>query len=85
MLNDPKVLIIEADPENAKELSAILRFINYSPIVIQDCALWKQSIERDSRILAVMVGSCKPGNPLGELVSRLFRLRSTNAVRFSRL
>jgi len=45
MLNDPKVLIIEADPENAKELSAILRFINYSTIVVQDCTFWKQSIE----------------------------------------
>ena len=69
MLNDPKVLIIEADPENAKELSAILRFINYSPIVVEDCALWKQSIEDAARILAVMVGSCKSDNPLGELLN----------------
>jgi sigma-54 specific flagellar transcriptional regulator A len=69
MLNDPKVLIIEADPENAKELSALLKFINYSPLVVQDCEFWRQSAEGISRLLAIMVGSCKTDNTLGELLN----------------
>jgi sigma-54 specific flagellar transcriptional regulator A len=69
MPNDPKVLIIEADPENGKELSAILKFINYSPVVVQDCSRWKEAVEGISRILAVMVGSCKADNTLGELLN----------------
>jgi sigma-54 specific flagellar transcriptional regulator A len=71
MLNDSKVLIIEADPENAKELSAILRFINYSPIVVQDCVNWKQAIEEVTPILAVMVGSCNADSTLGELLNSI--------------
>ena len=71
MLNDPKVLIIEADPENAKELSAILKFINYSPIVVQDCSHWKRAIEGVPRLLAVMVGSCKADNTLEGLLNEI--------------
>ncbi len=73
MPNDPKVLIIEADPENATELCAILKFINYSPIVVQDCLHWKQSVEGVSEILAVMVGSCEAENSLGELLNNIHK------------
>jgi len=71
MLNDPKVLIIEADPENAKELCAILKFINYSPIVVHDCLLWEQSVQDAPDILAVMVGSCHADNRLGMLLNEI--------------
>ena len=71
MLNDPKVLIIEADPENAKELCAILKFINYSPIVVHDCLLWKRSVQDVTDILAVMVGSCRVDNRLGQLLNEI--------------
>jgi sigma-54 specific flagellar transcriptional regulator A len=71
MLNDPKVLIIEADPENAKELCAILKFINYSPIVVQDCLHWERSVEGISGLLAVMVGSCRAESSLGELLNAI--------------
>jgi sigma-54 specific flagellar transcriptional regulator A len=71
MLNDTKVLIIEADPENAKELSAILNFISYSTIVAPDCRLWKQSIEGDARMLAVLVGSCRTDTRLAELLAEI--------------
>jgi sigma-54 specific flagellar transcriptional regulator A len=73
MLNDPKVLIIEADPENATELCAILKFINYLPIVVQDCLHWKQSIEGISEILTVMVGACRADNNLGELLNDIHK------------
>jgi len=69
MLNDPKVLIIEADPETAKELSVILNFISYSTIVVEDCLHWKQSVASDARILAVLVGSCKSDTRLADLLA----------------
>ncbi len=59
MLNDPKVLIIEADKENGKELEAVLKFINYSPVYVDDCKQWQEAIEEAGQILAVMVGTCK--------------------------
>ena len=69
MLNDTKVLIIEAEPENAKQLSAILNFINYPTVVAQECGLWKQAIEGDARILAVLVGSCRTDTRLADLLT----------------
>lgn len=69
MLNDPKVLIIEADPEDANGLSAILNFINYSTIVVQDCPHWRQSIPGDARILAALVGSCAGDARLVDLLA----------------
>lgn len=68
MLNDPKVLIIEADPENAKELCVILKFINYTPVVVEDCLQWRQTAEGIPDLLTVMVGSCQADNGLGELL-----------------
>jgi sigma-54 specific flagellar transcriptional regulator A len=69
MSNDAKVLIIEADPENAKELSANLNFIRYSTIVAQDCLHWKQSMEGDPPILAALVGSCRTDTKLVDLLT----------------
>ena len=68
MLNDPKVLIIEADPENAKELCVILKFINYTPVVVEDCLQWRQTAEGIPDLLTVMVGTCQADNGLGELL-----------------
>jgi sigma-54 specific flagellar transcriptional regulator A len=69
MLNDPKVLIIEAEPENAKELCVILKFINYAPVVVSDCPRWRQVAEGMPDILTVMVGYCGDESRLGELLS----------------
>jgi sigma-54 dependent transcriptional regulator, flagellar regulatory protein len=69
MLNDPKVLIIEADPETAKELSVILNFISYSTIVVEDSLHWKQSVADNARILAVLVGSCRSDTRLADLLT----------------
>jgi sigma-54 specific flagellar transcriptional regulator A len=73
MLNDPKVLIIEADPESAKELCVILKFINCSPIVVHDCSRWRHAVEEIPDLLTVMVGSCQVGSGLGELLSDIHR------------
>jgi len=71
MLNDPKVLIIEADKENGRELQAVLKFINYSPVFVDDCAKWQQAIEGEGDILAVMVGACRPEAMLASLLSEI--------------
>jgi sigma-54 specific flagellar transcriptional regulator A len=71
MLNDPKVLIIEADPENAHELQSVLKFINYSPILVQDTSRWKSAIRKDEDILAALVGSCGEERLLGNLLNEL--------------
>jgi sigma-54 specific flagellar transcriptional regulator A len=71
MLNDPKVLIIEADKENGRELQAVLKFVNYSPVFTDDCAKWQQAIEGEGDILAVMVGSCRPEDMLATLLSEI--------------
>ncbi|MDH3526128.1 MAG: sigma-54 dependent transcriptional regulator [Gammaproteobacteria bacterium] len=71
MLNDPKVLIIEADKENGKELQAVLKFINQSPIYVGDCSQWQDVLEGAGDILAVMVGSCKAERMLTALLNEI--------------
>ncbi len=38
MLSEPKVLIIEADPQLGRELQAVLKFINCTPVLVGDPA-----------------------------------------------
>ena len=69
MLNDPKVLIIEADPENGKELQAVLKFIHYAPLLIEDMTRWQDAIEASDEFLAVLVGAVKEENRLSALLN----------------
>ncbi|MEA2094090.1 MAG: sigma 54-interacting transcriptional regulator, partial [Pseudomonadota bacterium] len=69
MFTDPKVLIIEADSEKAQELQAVLRFINYSPLLVQDASQWRSVVDDGGDILAVMVGACNEESKLGSLLS----------------
>ncbi|UCC56565.1 MAG: sigma-54-dependent Fis family transcriptional regulator [Gammaproteobacteria bacterium] len=71
MLNDPKVLIIEANLENAHELQSVLKFINYSPVLAEDTSRWKSAIDRAEDLLAVLVGSCREESMLGSLLNEL--------------
>ena len=71
MLNDPKVLVIEADKENGNELRAVLKFINYSPVYVEDCSQWHEAIEEAGDLLAVMVGTCKAGAKLATLLNEI--------------
>jgi sigma-54 specific flagellar transcriptional regulator A len=71
MLNDPRVLIIDVDKENGKELQAVLRFINHSPICVDDCSQWQAATEGAGDILAVLVGSCKAERLLAELLNEI--------------
>jgi len=74
MLNDQKVLIIEADSEKTRELEAVLKFINYVPVVEQDCTHWQNAIDNPGDILAVIAGSCAAENALGELLTEIHQV-----------
>jgi len=70
-VNEPKVLIIEADAERGRELESVLRFINYEPDLAADCGAWKSNIEDAQDILAVLVGSCKNEKALQKLLKEV--------------
>ncbi|TCK18850.1 sigma-54 specific flagellar transcriptional regulator A [Thiogranum longum] len=70
-ISEPRVLIIEADSDRARELESVLRFINYEPDLATDCGAWKSKIEDSQDILAVLVGSCKSDKALQKLLKEI--------------
>jgi sigma-54 specific flagellar transcriptional regulator A len=74
MPSEPKILIIEADPELGLEIQAILRFISYNPILIEDCSRWKDFAGDASSIQAVLIGSCQSENMLSTLLAEVHGL-----------
>ena len=71
MHSEPKVLIIDADPENGKELHAVIKFLDCVPLLVSDCARWKEQAGDCSGFLAVMIGSCDAESRLSEIVSEI--------------
>lgn len=69
MPTEPKVLIIEADPELGLEMQAILKFINYDPVLVEDCTCWKEKAGDANCIQAVLVGTCQSENVLSTLLA----------------
>ena len=69
MLSEPKVLIIEADPDAGMELQAVLKFISYTPVQVDDAAGWKELAGADDEIQAVLVGSGPSEQQLSDLLS----------------
>ena len=74
MLSESKVLIIEADPEYGRELQAVLKFINFTPVLIVDPEHWKDDIGNASEIQAVLVGSCSSDSKLSSLLAEIHTL-----------
>ena len=74
MHSEPTVLIIEADPELGRELQAVLNFINYTPVLVDDPARWKDDISDASKIQAVLVGSCNSDNMLSSVLAEVHNL-----------
>ena len=74
MLSVSKVLIIEADPEFGRELQAVLKFINFTPVLVADPEHWKDDIGNVSEIQAVLVGSCSSDNRLSSLLAEIHTL-----------
>jgi sigma-54 specific flagellar transcriptional regulator A len=73
MLNDPKVLIIEAGPENGKELQAVLKFIHYAPVLVEDMTRWQDAIDGADGFLAVLVGAVNEENKLSALLNDIHK------------
>ena len=69
MLNEPRVLIIEADPVAAAELQAVMRFIERDPILVDDCSRWAELAGEAADYQAVFVGSCGSESDLTQLLS----------------
>jgi sigma-54 specific flagellar transcriptional regulator A len=71
MLSEPKVLIIEADAGTRKELQAVLKFINYNPVVVEDASGWQELAGEAGEIQAVLVGSAASKQQLADLLSTI--------------
>lgn len=71
MPSEPKILIIEADPELGLEIQAILKFINYNPVLVRDCGRWKEYAGDASSIQAVLIGSCESDSTLATLLGEV--------------
>lgn len=74
MLSEPKVLIIEADPELGRELQAVLKFINCTPSLADSPERWKDDIGNASEIQAVLVGSCGSDKMLSSVLTEIHTL-----------
>jgi len=71
MPTEPKVLVIEADPDLGLELQAILKFIDYDPVLVTDCSGWKEKATDKSSIHAVLVGNCQSDTMLSPLLAEI--------------
>lgn len=71
---EPKILIIEADPALGLEIQAILKFINYNPVLVSDPARWKESAGDSDSIQAVLMGRCQSDNMLSALLTEIHSL-----------
>ena len=74
LISEPKVLIIEADPELGRELQAVLKFINCTPFLAGSPERWKDDIGNASEIQAVLVGSCGSDKMLSSLLTEIHAL-----------
>ncbi len=67
MTSEGKVLVIEADSGLARELSAILRFIDYEPLAA-DCDHWVDILGDGEGVVAAFVGACGTDKTLERLL-----------------
>ncbi|MEE9494461.1 MAG: sigma-54 dependent transcriptional regulator [Gammaproteobacteria bacterium] len=70
-LTEPKVLIIEADSAHGQELESVLRFINFEPVWIRNCDRWREELDDEQNLLAILVGSCKSERMLQKLLKEI--------------
>ncbi len=68
---ESRVLIIEGGESTCNELKAVLNFINYQALLVNDDSRWQEQLEGDTDIQAVLVGSRKSGRPLADLLAEI--------------
>ena len=71
MFSEPKVLIIEADPDKGRELQAVLNFINCTSVVVENGTDWKAVLHKQPGFQTVMIGSCQSDKMLSDLLSEI--------------
>jgi sigma-54 specific flagellar transcriptional regulator A len=71
MITEPKVLVIETDPSVGNELKAVLSFINYAPIQANGQKEWRDRLDGEEDILAVLVGSVGSDQNLSSLLNEI--------------
>ena len=71
MTIEPRVLVIEADPSIGNELKAVLSFINYLPLLTDGQAGWRDKLDAESGIMAVLIGSVKSDQRLSGLLNEI--------------
>lgn len=70
-IDEPRVLVIEADADRGHELQSVLQFINREPLWTQDCANWKNGLDDTDQLLAVLIGGCKSDKALQKLLKEV--------------
>lgn len=53
----PKVLVVDSDPDRARDLSSRIRYLNYEPIIV-DAAAARQVDDAPDSVAAVIAGDC---------------------------
>lgn len=71
---DGKVLVIEAEESRAAELTSVLEFVDREPVLVKNCARWKDAVDNAADFLAVLVGSCKSDQALARLLKDIHAL-----------
>ena len=73
-MNDTKILIIEADAGRGCELHAILKFINYTPVLISDSSRLQSVLTEEGDFLAVLVGDYSGDKSLDAMLAGIHEL-----------
>ncbi len=68
MAAEGKVLVIEADENRRIDLRAVIEFINWEPVAIDNCDQWRQALTEAEGCLAVLVGRCGSEGSLERLL-----------------
>jgi sigma-54 specific flagellar transcriptional regulator A len=75
MNNEPKVLIIGADPAIGNELKAVLNFINYDALISDAGDDWRALLDAaPDQFLAALLGDCGSRQSLAEILAGIHQL-----------
>jgi len=74
MRSEPKVLVVEANPDTGRELQAVLSFINYESRLVSDPDQWDSAVTDARDVQAVLVGSCGSDSSLSSLLAKIHKL-----------
>ena len=68
MALEGKVLVIEADSGRARDLKAVLEFLDHETLVVEEPSRWREAAEDAGELLAVLVGDSGSDSALENLL-----------------